>query len=76
MGFGKWVKMSEQSPVKPTGIIKSDKYLVTTDGNKVLSMEYVVKEIRGKEVIRWEWLGKISPWNIIAWMPYPEPFKE
>lgn len=31
--------------------------------------------VRGKEVLRWEWMGKICPWKVIAYMPFPPPYQ-
>lgn len=75
MEFGKWIKTSEQLPPEPQ-YLHSNHYLATVDNNQVVSVDYVKTNVRNKEVIRWEWIGRICPWEIIAWMPFPEPFKE
>ena len=32
--------------------------------------------VRGKQVRRWYWNGRISPWYVFAWMKMPEPPKK
>lgn len=76
MKFGEWTKTSDQLPPIPIKEYGGDKYLVTVVNDQVVSVTYVRTIIRGKEVLRWEWMGKICPWKIIAWMPFPEPYKE
>jgi hypothetical protein len=75
MEFGKWIKASEQLPPIPN-YLHPQKYLATVVNNQVVSVNYVTTKIRNKEVTRWEHYGKICPWEVIAWMVYPEPYKE
>ena len=75
MEFGKWIKASEQLP--PTPVYQHPrKYLATVVNDQVVAVTYVTTMIRNKETTRWEYQGRISPWEIIAWMPYPEPYRE
>lgn len=74
MEFGKWIKASDQLP--PTPVFQTSiKYLATVINNQVVAVNYVTTKVRNQEVTRWEYQGRISPWEIIAWMPYPEPYK-
>lgn len=52
-------------------------FAVTVDANgiKTLVMNYVYETVRGKEVSRWKWMGRISSWKVIAWKPLPEPYR-
>ena len=75
MEFGKWIKTSEQLPPEPKDSY-GDNYLATVINEQVVPVRYVKITVRGKEVIRWEHYGKICPWNIIAYMSYPNPYQE
>ena len=70
-----WTKVSEQLPPEPTNSY-GDEYLCTVVNDQVVCLRYAKPTLRGKEVIRWEWRGGPSPWQPIAWMPMPEPYKE
>jgi len=52
------------------------KYLVCTANKIVAEMTYTwnpyAKTRKGQQP-RWEWMGKISPWEITHYMPLPEP---
>lgn len=76
MKFGEWTKISEQLPPEPVNKFGGDMYLATVVNNQVVAVSYVKTTVRGKEILRWEWQGRISPWDIIAYMPYPEAYKE
>jgi hypothetical protein len=76
MKFGEWTKISEQLPSEPENQYGGDYYLATVDNDQVVAVRYNKANVRGKEVFRWEYNGRISPWDIIAYMPYPEPYKE
>ena len=41
----------------------------------VAEMEYSEDVVRGKVLRRFKWNGRISPWNVTHWMPFPEPPK-
>ena len=75
MKFGKWINTTEKLPPKPEKY-NSKSYLATVINNQVICVNYVKTKIRNKEVIRWEWQNKPCPWDIIAWMPFPEPYNE
>lgn len=75
MEFGKWIPVKEQLPPEPElNSITYKSYLVTGSYGIVEPMEYVKEIVRNKEVVRWKWRGRISPWEVLAWMPYPEPY--
>ena len=75
MKFNEWIKTSEQLPPEPSKYC-TDRYLATVINNQVVTVNYVKTTVRGKEVLRWEWQGRVCPWDIIAWRPFPEPYKE
>jgi hypothetical protein len=70
-----WVKLSQKMPPEPQAL-SGDGYLVTTDRGEVIPVLYVKASVRGKEILRWEWTGRICPWQVIAYMPFPPPFQE
>lgn len=74
MKFGEWIK-GEILPPEPE-LYKSGKYLATVVNNQVVAVDYIKTTIRGKEIMRWEYCGRISPWEVVAYMPYPEAYKE
>lgn len=73
---GEWTKISEQSPPEPINKFGGDDYLVTVVNNQVVAANYIRTTVRGKSILRWEWSGRICPWDIIAWMPFPSPYIE
>lgn len=46
------------------------------EGNKTITMDFEYTTIRGKEVARWKWCGRLSPWKVLAWKPLSEPYIE
>lgn len=50
---------------------------VTVDANglQTMSMKFEYETVRGKEVCRWKWFDRLSPWEVIAWQPLPEPYR-
>lgn len=74
MKFGEWTKLSDKLPPEPS--VGGDNYLVTVNNNQVVVLKYVKTTVRGKEILRWEYHGRISPWNVIAYMPFPNAFTE
>jgi hypothetical protein len=76
MKFGEWTKASDQLPPIPVNEYSGDKYIATVINEQVVAVNYVKRTIRKKEIIRWEWNGQICPWDIIAYMPFPKPYKE
>ena len=75
---GGWIPVSERLPSKEECEKYRRKFLVTVNAADPTTMEmkYVHTTVRGKEVERWEWKDSISPWDVKAWQPLPEPFKE
>ena len=45
------------------------------EGNKTIPMQYEYTTIRGKEVARWMWYGRIASVEPIAWQPLPAPYQ-
>lgn len=75
MKFGEWTKISEQLPPEPSDGY-GDNYIATVINNQTVYVRYAKAIIRGKEIFRWEHNGRICPWDIIAYMPFPEPYQE
>lgn len=50
---------------------------VTVDANglQTMSMKFEYETVRGKEVCGWKWFDRLSPWEVIAWKPLPEPYR-
>ena len=71
-----WISVKDRLPKTDKEYYSRKTYIVSTVHGYVLAMEYVNKPIRGKMVERWEWNGRISPWEVTYWMPMPEPLKE
>lgn len=46
------------------------------NGNKTSCMTYEYTKVRGNEVARWLWNGRIAPWTVLAWKPLDEPWTE
>ena len=40
-----------------------------------VAMKFCYETVRGKEVGRWKWNDRLSPWKVIAWKPLSEPYK-
>lgn len=43
------------------------------NGLKTLPAAWVRTVVRGKQVERWEWNGRICPWEPVHWMELPNP---
>lgn len=71
----KWTAIADRLPPEPGKMYGSKSYLATVADNQVIAVKYVKTSIRNKEVVRWEWQGRICPWKVIAWMPFPECYK-
>lgn len=74
---GGWILCSDRLPSKEEcgDFGKEFNVTVYTNELKTLTMEFVYETVRGKEVGRWKWLGRLSPWEVIAWKSLPEPYK-
>lgn len=44
-------------------------------GNKTITMDFVYETVRGKEVARWKWCGRLPIWEVLAWKPLDEPYQ-
>lgn len=75
--FGGWitdrVPTKEECGDSPFG----KEFAVTIDSNRIetMVMEFVYETVRGKEVARWKWKDRISPWKVIAWHKLPKPYR-
>jgi hypothetical protein len=76
--IGSWVAVSERLPEIPKDAPSYIDHVkvIACWGNKsenVAQMDYCRRIVRGKEVYRFEWMGKISPWKVDYWMEFPKP---
>lgn len=73
---GGWI--TDRVPTKEECDGYKKEFAVTVDANgiKTMVMDFVYKTVRGKEVSRWKWRDRISPWKVIAWRELPEPYHE
>jgi len=70
-----WILANDKMPIPSDGF--GMWYIVCDDHGQVFPLRYVFKNVRGKRVERWEWyFGNIYYGNIVAWMPFPEPYKK
>lgn len=74
--FNGWI--IDRVPTKEECNGYEKEFAVTVDANgiKTLVMDFVYETVRGKEVSRWKWRDRISPWEVIAWHKLPEPYHE
>lgn len=75
-----WIPVTEQLPEKSSPWRTGYLATVTSDTwsePSVMYVEWETTTVRGKEVSRWIWNDKLFPkcWNLVAWMPLPEPAK-
>lgn len=73
---GGWI--TDRIPTKEECGNYQEHFLVTVyaDELKTLCMEYEYADIRGEEVGRWIWCGRVNiPWKVIAWRKFPEPYR-
>lgn len=71
----RWIPVSERLPQLPDGkssIPLNATILAPSGLRNTVQMTWELK--RGKPT--WCYLGKPSNWNVIAWQPLPEPYKE
>lgn len=69
----RWIPVTERLPETEKRLTW---FITTTRHGDVIPMQWENTTVRGKDVSRWVWQGRISPWEVIAWMPLPKPFKE
>jgi len=71
-----WI--TDRFPTKEECTNNKKEFAVTVDANgmKTLVMDFEYETVRGKEVARWKWRDRLSPWEVIAWRPLPEPYHE
>lgn len=76
--MSEWISVKERLPEVPEETIYGGTgrigCLVVANANKptVMFMEYEHTTIRKKIVYRWKWRDRISPWEVIHWMPLPD----
>ena len=71
-----WIPCSERLPSKEESGIMLQVTIPQYNGNKTVAMKYEYTTIRGKEVSRWIWNDRISPWEVLAWKPMSEPYQK
>ena len=64
---GKWIPCSERLPEE------SGRYLISAFDGIARRTTVVQYQTRCKA---WTMTGRMAYWNVIAWMPLPEPYKE
>lgn len=74
---GGWILCSDRLPTKDECGDFGKSFNVTAYTNKpeTMTMKFEYETIRGKEVCRWKWFERLSPWEVIAWRELPEPYK-
>lgn len=74
---GGWIACEDRLPTKEECGDLGRNFNVTVIENelKTMTMKFVYETARGKEVCRWKWYDRISPWKVIAWKPLPEPYR-
>lgn len=76
----RWIPVTERLP--ENGLCGySENVLITYEINgarRVATATLQRTEVRGKSVVRWKttFAGRILEYEVIAWMPFPEPYKE
>lgn len=71
----KWVSVTERLPEINEDETYYKKVIACwgTDIHHVAEMKYCRRIVRGKTVYRFEWDGRISPWEVKYWMELPQP---
>ena len=70
-----WIPVSERLPQLPDGksFMPLNATILAPSGlRNTMQMTWELK--RGRPT--WCYLGAVSDWNVIAWQPLPEPYKE
>ena len=44
-------------------------------GNETITMDFVYETVRGKEVARWKWHGRLPVWEVLAWKQLDAPYQ-
>ena len=76
--IGTWIAVSDRLPEISKDAPSYATYVkvIACWGNRienVAQMDYCRRIVRGKEVYRFEWMGRISPWKVDYWMEFPNP---
>lgn len=70
-----WIPVTERLP--EIGLGEKISVIVTAIADKKpfsISMSFVNRMNRGRKECRFEWCGAEPPFEVIAWMPLPEPY--
>lgn len=76
----RWIPVTEKLP--ENGLCGYSKNVLITyeiNGARCVATATLQRtEVRGKNVVRWKttFAGRILEYEVIAWMPFPEPYKE
>ena len=76
--IGNWVAVSERLPEIPKDgpSYAQEVKVIACWGDRIentAEMRYCRRKVRGKEVYRFEWMGRIAPWKVNYWMEFPKP---
>lgn len=68
-----WISVEERLPDEDGDYITMTN--ASGKGKGVLFHRYETNYVRGKELRRWYWNGRLTPWIVTHWMPLPQPPK-
>ena len=76
-----WIDVKKELPKIPEGLPEYNRSVkvIAAWGNKpenTAEMSYCEEIVRGKVICRFKWNCKISPWEVLFWMPFPKPPKD
>ncbi len=71
---GGWITDRVPTKEECRGSYETFAVTVNANGLKTMAMDFVYEEVRGREVCRWKWHDRLSPWEVIAWYHFPEPY--
>lgn len=75
--ISEWILCSDRMPTKEEcESFKIFQTTINTENSVTVLMNFVYETVGNKEVGRWIWGGGVSPWEVIAWKPLSEPYRE